>query len=156
MNQRWIQAYKEAPWRVQVKRIALFLSVMIAVATVAGLYLSITAQTATAGVEARILEKKRDELMRQNSDLRTQLGFISSRAEMERKASELGFEPVSPDQLEYMVIEGYPGRDAVQLAAPPSPPKTTRPLLKPDYTQSLGEWLMHKMASLSQEEGKNE
>lgn len=156
MNQRWIQAYKEAPWRAQVKRIALFLSAMIAIAIVAGLYLSITAQTAAAGVEARKLEKKRDELMRQNSDLRTQLGFMSSRAEMERKAKELGFEPVNPDQLEYMVIEGYPGRGAVQLAAPPSPPKTIRPLLKPDYTQSLGEWLMQKMASLSREEGKNE
>ncbi len=154
MNKRWIQAYKEAPWRVQVKRIAAFLSAMIAIAIVAGLYLNITAQTAAAGVEARKLEKQRDELMRQNSDLRTQLGFMSSRVEMERRARELGYEPVNPDQLEYMVIEGYPGRDSIRLASPPSPLQTSRPLLKPDYTQSLGEWLMNKMASLPGREGE--
>lgn len=154
MNKRWIQAYKEAPWRVQVKRIAAFLSAMIAIAIVAGLYLNITAQTAAAGVEARKLEKQRDKLMRQNSDLRTQLGFMSSRVEMERRARELGYEPVNPDQLEYMVIEGYPGRDSIRLASPPSPLQTSRPLLKPDYTQSLGEWLMNKMASLPGREGE--
>ncbi|MEJ5202701.1 MAG: hypothetical protein WHV66_10765 [Anaerolineales bacterium] len=154
MNKRWIQAYKEAPWRVQVKRIAAFLSAMIAIAIVAGLYLNITAQTAAAGVEARKLEKQRDELMRQNSDLRAQLGFMSSRVEMERRARELGYEPVNPDQLKYMVIEGYPGRDSIRLASPPSPLQTSRPLLKPDYTQSLGEWLMNKMASLPGREGE--
>ncbi len=154
MSQRWIQAYKEAPWRVQVKRIALFLSALIGIAIIAGLYLNITAQTAATGVEARKLEKQRDELMRRNSDLKTQLGSMSSRAEMERRARELGYEPVHPDQLEYMIIEGYPGRDTVRLASPPSPLQTSRPLLKPDYTQSLGEWLMNKMASLPGREGK--
>jgi len=53
MAQNLIQAYRQAPWRTQLQWIGFFLLGLVIIVTVAGLYLSITAQSTTAGVEIK-------------------------------------------------------------------------------------------------------
>jgi hypothetical protein len=59
---------------------------------------------------------------------------------MEKRAFDLGFRPNNPDQIAYMVVPGYPGRQAAIMAPPPQPPTIQQVIIKPAYTQSLWEW----------------
>jgi len=142
MAQSLIQAYRQAPWRKQLQGLFLFLLVLVGIAMIAWVYLSISAQAATAGLEIQFLEEDRDDLARQIADLQSQLGYLTSAGEMERRAKELGFEPADPTNLDYVVIPGYTGRQTPYLApAPVTETTTNASLIKPAYTQSLWEFL---------------
>jgi len=131
-----------------MQRIGFFLLALVVVALVAGLYLYITAQTATAGVEIQNLEARSEELRLQIADLKTQLGRISSAAAMEQRALEMGFEKTTPENTAYLVVADYPGRQTAILAPPPSAEALQAPLIKAAYTESLWDWLFRGMLEL--------
>jgi cell division protein FtsB len=149
MTQSLTQAHQQAPWRLQLQRIGLFLLGLVIVALVAGVYLNITAQTVSAGVEVQNLEWEKEKLQRRISNLRSDIGFLTSASVMEKRASELGYQPISPESTVFMVVSGYPGRQTVVMAPPPSPAAAEPPVLKPIYTQSLWEWLFQGMLDVS-------
>ena len=135
------QAYSQAPWRKQLKFIGLFLLLVVFVALIAGIYLDVTARTATIGREILIMKKEIDALELVVSDLETQLAFMTSSNEMEKRAIGLGFQPVEMNQAIYIVVDGYPSDVYVNLAPPPETVKTVAANLPPDYTESLFDWL---------------
>ncbi len=90
MKNRFIQAYQQAPWRTQLQWIGFFLLGLVIIVTVAGLYLSITAQSTTAGVEIKELELEKETLDRQIADLKTQLAIITSAKVMKDRAERSG------------------------------------------------------------------
>lgn len=153
MNQHVIQAYQQAPWRSQVQAIVLFLVALVVVALVSGLYLSISAQTSAEGIAIQNLETQRDDLERQIANLKTQAGQLSSASQMEERAKALGYQETDPSNITYMVIAGYPGRQAAQLA--PINPTQSQPqsLIKSDYTESLWEWLFQGALQLNNSMG---
>ena len=55
MKNRLLQAYKQAPWRIQIQWIGLFLLGLVLVASIIGLYLSISAQAAASGRSIQFL-----------------------------------------------------------------------------------------------------
>lgn len=150
MSQSLTHAYHQAPWRIQLQRIGLFLLGLVLVALVAGLYLYITARTVEAGVQIQRLETEREKTLRRISNLRSELAFVTSAVEMKKRAAELGFEPVNPDEAVYMVIPGYPGRQTAIMAPPPSPVTVVKPLIQPSYTQSLWEWLFQGILNITE------
>lgn len=144
MNQRFtkhplgvIQAYKQAPWRIQLQRIGVFLLALVGLALVAGLYLDVSAEAASAGLKLQKLSLEKDDLQRSIDDLNSRLASRNSAAAMRGRATELGF--VFPDQIDplYVVVPGYSGRTQIDLAPKYSPASLEKPLLKPVYTQSL-------------------
>ncbi len=135
------QAYSQAPWRKQLKFIGLFLLLVVFVALIAGIYLDVTARAATIGREILIMKKEIDGLELVVSDLETQLAFMTSSKEMEKRAIGLGFQPVEIDQALYIVVDGYPSDEYVNLAPPPETVKTVAANLPPDFTESLFDWL---------------
>jgi len=62
MKNRLLQAYKQAPWRVQLQWIGLFLLGLVLVAGITGLYLNISAQAATAGRKIQSLSRSTELL----------------------------------------------------------------------------------------------
>ncbi|HOT53519.1 MAG TPA: hypothetical protein PLH68_05845, partial [Anaerolineaceae bacterium] len=50
------QAYKQAPWRLQLQWIGLFLLVLVGVAAIAGVYLSLSGKAAVTGRRIQNLE----------------------------------------------------------------------------------------------------
>lgn len=152
MASNFIQAFKQAPWRVQMQRIGLVLTGLVSFALIAGLYLSISASTYAVGVEVKELDWFKEELLRQNADLSTQKARLLSSTEMKRRAQEMGFISPSPQEFVYIVVEGYQGR---QLEIPPKPPKSDvkQYLIKPDYRQSLWEYLFQGILILGQNSG---
>jgi hypothetical protein len=145
------QAYQQTPWRLQLQRFGLFLLGLVVIGLVAGLYLYITAETVSAGVEIRSLEWEKESIQRRISNVRSEIGFLSSAIEMEKRAFELGFRPNNPDQITYMVVPGYPGRQAAMMAPPPRPAAVQQVVIKPAYTQSLWEWFFQEMVAMSEE-----
>lgn len=141
MAQRLIQAYHQAPWRLQVQRLRTFLLVILAAILVAGMYLYISGQAAMAGLDIQDNEYERRRLLREIASLKTELGNLTSVAALEERALKAGYKPVALDKGMYVIVPGYTGRPSVSFAPPPDPNSIPEAKLKPEYTQSLWEWL---------------
>jgi cell division protein FtsL len=140
------QAYAQAPWRKQVQLIGLFLLILILAAMIAGIYLSVTARATTIGRSIQGIRYEVDQVERQNEDLITQLAFVTSNSEMQKRAEAQGFRPLQKDdEVLYIVVPGYDDRKPVVLANPPSPTSMDNQKLAPEYTQSLFEWLVERV-----------
>ena len=139
--QQLIHAYKNAPWRMQLQLIGVFSLVVVLVALIAGVYLNVTARAATIGREIQVMEEDILELQRDNADLENQLGLLTSIRTMERRAEDLGFQPINPAEVLYITVPGYAGRQAASLAPPPGPVMASDSSLPPEYTQTLFDWL---------------
>ena len=134
-----IHAYRQAPWRVQRQWVGIFLLAVIGAAMVAALYLDVTARAALAGREIQELRSQITTVQRQNADLETQLADLTSTIVMQQRATELGYRPVEPGELDYVAVPGYIAPEpAILLAAEDTSPQIQR---QPgEYTQSLLEW----------------
>ncbi len=139
--QQLIQAYQQAPWRVQLQVIGIFSLGVVLAGVVAGIYLNVSARTATVGREIQVLQREILNLQRINADGETQLAQLTAVGTMEQRARDLGFRPVSADQLLYLPIRGYSGRPEARLADPPGLVLSQEPDLPPEFTQSLLDWV---------------
>lgn len=148
MPKRFVQAYRQAPWRIQTQRVALLLIVAILAASVLWVMLSVTVQAATAGLYIQQMETEQEELARQVAHLRTQHAALTSANRMTERAKDMGFEPIAPGNITYLEVPGYTGRQP-EIQAPPPSNQVQHPLIKPGYTQSLWEWLFESAAQYS-------
>ena len=139
------QAYSQAPWRKQLQWIGLFMLAMILIAMVAGVYLSVSAQASTSGREIQIMYADMEEIRRQIEDMESQIAFLTSNAEMEKRAQELGFTPVSSEDVLYIMVPGYSKPAQVEIAGAPGAPLPMIPVVAPEYTQSLVDWLRERV-----------
>lgn len=151
-TRRMMQAYRQAPWRIATQRGVLFLIVAILAASTMWVMVSVTVQAASAGLEIQQLQDERESLERQIAGLRTEFAVQTSAAQMEKRAAELGFRPIQPDEITYMVVPGYTGRNSV-IHAPPPGAHIQPPLIKPIYTQSLWEWMLQGILVISEQPG---
>jgi hypothetical protein len=138
---RMVQAHQQAPWRIETQRGVLFLIVAILGALILWVMVSVTIQAASAGLEIQRLENDREDLARQIAGLHTEIANQTSAARMEQRAAEMGFIPVDPADITYIVLPGYRGRESIIRALPPGSTEK-QPIIKPIYTQSLWEWML--------------
>ena len=143
---RFIHAYKQAPWRTQRQRIGVFLLVVLFSSMVAALYLNITAKAAIVGRQIQEVETQIAENKRANANLESEIATLLSKDNVEERAFSLGYEIVAPENIEYLVVPGYEEPPPFQLAMPPSP-KQHAPTVPPEYTESLLDWLDQNMFS---------
>jgi len=148
MTQRVIQAYRRTPWRVQVQWIGYILLVIVIMALIAGLYLAITAETATAGVVIQNLDDQKRDVEFDIASLQSQIAFLTSAASMKSRAEELGYKIHDQENVHYLIIPGYAGRQTVILAPPPGPNTVGQSVIKPTYTLSLWEWLYEGISDI--------
>lgn len=141
MNQRIIQAYRQAPWRVQLQWIGLFLLMLVVGMLIAGVYVYVSGRAAETGARIKSLELEREGLAIRIADLRTQLALLNSSQVMLERAEKLGFRPVQREDLVYLPVEGVSVREVVFLAPPPAAVPRENKLLRPAYTQSLWDLL---------------
>ncbi len=137
---RVTQAYSQAPWRKQLQVAVIFLVVLILVAVVAAVYLNVTAEAVTMGTDIQNMQRSIEQLKRTNEDLQTQLAYLTSDATMEKRADDLGFKQAQPDQITYIKVPGYPGREPVVMAPPAGPAISNAVVMSPEYSQSLLDW----------------
>lgn len=138
---RTTQAYSQAPWRRQLQMAVVFLVCLILAAVVAAVYLNVSAQSVTMGTDIQNMQWNIEQIKRSTEDLETQFAYLTSATTMEERAQKMGFQQVQPDQIVYIKVPGYPGRQPAELAPPPGPAEASAVVLAPEYTQSLLDWL---------------
>jgi len=148
MPKRLVQAYRQAPWRIQTQRVALLLIVSVLAASVVWVMLSVTVQAATAGLAVQYMETEQEDLRREVAHLETQYANLTAAERMQERAADLGFIPVTPDTITYVMVPGYVGRQPA-IHAPPPTNKVEHPLIKPAYTLSLWEWILDSATQIS-------
>lgn len=143
---RYIHAYKIAPWRLQRQWIGAVLLAVVAFAMAAALYLAVTSRTAIAGREIQDLMYSITLSQQMSADLQTRLATLTSVSVMETRALELGFRPVEPEEVEYLIVPGYAPPQPVDLSSL-HPPQLTPLAILPEYNQSLLDWLDQRFFS---------
>ncbi|MEN9563041.1 MAG: hypothetical protein RIR73_1285 [Chloroflexota bacterium] len=141
-----VHAYRVAPWRVQRQWIGNALLVVVVLAMVAALYLNVTSRSAIAGREIQDLTDAIAASQQVSSDLQTQLAGLTSAESMEKRAREMGFRPVEPAELEYVIVPGYVARVAIDLSSS-SPSQLNALTIPPEYNQSLLDWMDQRLVS---------
>jgi hypothetical protein len=141
MANLFLQAFQQAPWRVQIQRLGLIFIGLVIFGLTAGLYLSITANSYATGVEAQQYENRRDELQRDIANMRTQKALFITSSIVEKRSKDLKFEAPSQDKLIYLVVPGYTGRQ-LDIKTSPASQEIKHSLIKPAFTQSLWEFLV--------------
>jgi hypothetical protein len=140
----FVHAYRVAPWRLQRQWIGNALLVVIALAMIAALYLYVTAQAAIAGREIQDLTAALTASQHSIADLQTQLASLTSASMMQERALALGYQPIEPGRVEYVVVAGYVAPVPDILTAAPQP-GLQAPSIPPEYNQSLLDWLNEQL-----------
>ncbi len=139
-----VHAYRQAPWRIQRQWLGAFLLAVLGVAMVASLYLDVTAQAAISGREIQNLTSDMSATQQSSADLQTKLAALESYGTMEQRAVALGYQPVDPTQVQYIVVPGYAAPQPEILAGAPAFTPSA-PSIPPEYTESLIEWLQQEL-----------
>jgi hypothetical protein len=136
------QAYKQAPWRRQIQSIGLSLLPVVAIAVIISLYLIISAQAAAAGLQTMDLHYDEEEILRRIANQRTQLAWITSYSQMQKRAERMGYEAAPESNVHYITIAGYQGQNAVLIAPPPGTENESASFVNELYNQSLSNWFL--------------
>ena len=145
MKQNLVQAYKQAPWRKQLQYAGFFMAVLLAVAAVAGLYLSISGRTATTGRQVQVLDSRVESVKLTINDMQTELAQISSAKSMYARLKELGMQLMDPAEGLYVQVPGYQGLSATTPSAVKKVMTSQYPEILPEYTSTLVEWFQEKV-----------
>ena len=144
----YVHAYKQAPWRVQRQWIGTFMLAVLGLAMIAALYLDVTSQAAISGRMIQDLSGEMIANQQANADLETKLAELTSNSTMEERAKTLGFEAVTPDQLDYLVVPGY-SAPVPEILTGASSLRPSAPSIQPEYTESLLDWIDQRLRSTS-------
>ena len=147
-------AYRLAPWRKQLKSIINILLVLVLGACIASVYLNYSAQMTDMKLQIQILHDQRNELTRTIADYVTREGILTSYALMEKKATQAGYIKIDFDDEDiytYLPIPGYiPDIDILSERSVQLPPLPVSPL-KPEYTESLQQYIFQKLPTKESE-----
>ena len=135
------QAFKQAPWRLQIlstSRTALWI---VGLVVLGGVYLAVNSKVAKAGRELLVLERQHELLLRTNGELNAAYaGLISPEIMMER-AAYLGFRPALPTEVEYITVPGFDNSEEFEAPIPLTADEEREGMMSPSYTETLGDWL---------------
>lgn len=142
---QYTQAYSQAPWRRQLRSIGVLLTVVLVLVLLGSLFVSVNARAATLGRQIQRSRQQIEALEFEIAQLRSELAFQTSAVNMRQRAEALGFRPVTPDELVYVLVPGYPGRQSVALAPQARTVVIAHPVISPAFTQSWVDWLLTQM-----------
>jgi hypothetical protein len=152
MKNRVLQAYKQAPWRIQIQWIGLFLLALVLIASITGIYLSISAQAAASGRRIQSLENNINNINNEIAELTANLATKKSVENMKTRAEALGFIPLNPHEAVYLEIPGYNPHADLVLAPPRVNIISESPTVLSAYKTSLWDWLVQNIWQTSSSE----
>ncbi len=147
VDNTWLQhALRRTGWRPQRQIAGLAVISVFVLIIIGTLYLSQVASFATTSRELELLIAERDELERVNEQLRVEIASYQSVPRLLARAQTLGFEPASPERMEWLAIDGYnPNRE--ETVVPLDEPET----LLPTYDETFGGWVQQQWDLLRQQ-----
>jgi hypothetical protein len=138
-----LAAAREMAKRFQRQWIMVFLFGMVALATVAGMYLNVTANAAIAGREIQNMEAEINIIERTNADLQTNIATLLSNQVLAERAAGMHFEPTGRDGLVYIVVPGYFPAQAVRMVSVKTPAENM--LDRPEFNETLIDWAREQL-----------
>lgn len=118
-------------------QVALGWFVILALAALVGaIYVSQASRIAGAGRQVQLLQNRLDDLKRENAELERDIAEAQTLERLQQEAIRLGFVRAAPEDIEYVVVEGYP-----QATPPPSPPSPTPAFTRPAESMTEAIWL---------------
>jgi hypothetical protein len=139
------QAFRQPLWQRRQTQTTLFIAMILVVSLIIGaLYLVQATTTATTGSELIDLRLERDRLARVNEDMEAQIAFKRNLSALTGRAQALGFVTVSPDDVRYLVVDGY-----ARQRATATPIATAIPA--PVDTETFDGWVREQWSRLVQQ-----
>ncbi|NPA93626.1 MAG: hypothetical protein GXO56_08115 [Chloroflexi bacterium] len=138
------QAYRELPWRQQLRRLAWALAAIVIVTSVVLLEVHFSTQNIVLGSEWQRTRRRILATQNENLVLESRLAELTSRQVLLSQAKEQGYRPVSPEHVHYVPVPA----EAMPAPAVPNIPEAklsprTDDTLPEAYTISLIKWLMY-------------
>jgi hypothetical protein len=137
------RAFKEAPWRTQTQAVAIVSILLLAIAIVAGFYLTVASRAATAGRDLQRLEVQKAVLAQANEELRAELSELRAVERLVQRALALGFRPAAPEQIHYVRVDSFPYH-----AETTPPPRAVVPVTEPTALAQVADWLAQVLQGL--------
>jgi len=101
------QAVPQSIWQTPQQPIAIIGLIVVVGVIIGALYLAQATVTATTGTELLQLQRTREFLTRSISDMQAQIAERRNISTLRGRAQQLGFEPASAADLNYLVVPGY-------------------------------------------------
>jgi len=131
------QAFKQAPWRNQLRFTGATMLWIMVLLVVGGMYLAVSAKLADVGRQVLELEEQREELLEQRNELSVVLAQLVSPQRMAERATAMGFRPAGAGDVEYLKLEGYIEAAPFIAPRPISAVRAFGQSLSPAYTETL-------------------
>jgi hypothetical protein len=144
------QAFKQAPWRLQIRATSRTALWIVGLLVLGGLYLAVNAKVAGAGRELMVLEREQELLARANAELNATYAGLTAPELMMARAAYFGFRPVKPEEVEYIRVEGALSDPSFVAPRPPRSESNRFGMLSPSYTETLGERLVAFLQGLGE------
>lgn len=150
MAQNWLQHTLERTARQSSNQATALLVLGVTLGLIfGGVYLSQVASYATTNREIEELIAERDRLEFVNETLRTEIANLQTVPRLLARAQELGFQTAGPENLVYLVVDGYnPNRARTVVPLEDTADEfNTGPL----YTETFSGWLQQQLDTLQQQ-----
>ncbi len=138
------RALNQIPWRNSSQVMTLIAVGGLVAIIIGSLYLAQATVTATTFSELVQLKATRDFFQRSNSETEAQIALRRNISTLKGRAQALGFQPAGPDQIEYIVVEGYSPLRATPTPQPPLVPTIV-------YDETFNGWVQQQWNALVQQ-----
>ena len=142
-----LRQYQDVPLRFQKQWITAFLTLMVLVGIIGGLYLNVVSRAAIAGREIQTLQAEITENQNTNADLQTHIANLLYNDSLQARAQAEGYVTIERTDLNYIVVSGYFPQQDVSLVSPQVDNTDIR--LSPDFSESLSSWLANQVETAS-------
>jgi len=149
--QKILQAYRNTPWRQQIQVLSMFGAFAAVAALVMIVYIWVTSQAGTYGLQVQEYQATAQAIERSIEDKKVELADLTNTENLAERADEAGYQPVDPNRIRYLEVEGYYVQPDLQLAPAPSAvqAQTSEDGLPPAFTSSLYDWIRETIYQLS-------
>ncbi len=149
--QKILQAYRNTPWRRQIQVLSMFGAVAAVAALVMIVYIWVTSQAGTYGLQVREYQVTAQALEQSIEDKKVELADLTSTENLAERAEQAGYQPVDPNRIRYLEVEGYYTEPPLQLAPAPNAVHTqsSEGGLPQSFTSSLYDWIRETIYQLS-------
>jgi len=137
----------QQPWRNQRQLVATLGLIGVVGLIIAALYLFQTSRSTISARELAEMNDYRARLERDNERVRAEIADLQSLPRVMTRAAEMGFRPADPDEIQYIIVDGY-RYDRPIVTPTPSPTAQTAEQI---YDETLGGWLRKQWDGLKRQ-----
>lgn len=133
------------PSNAQPQFVAVIVLLALVTLIIGGLYLAQATTNITTVRDIELLRQERQRLERENEQLKADIARLESIDNRMNRAATLGFQPAGPEDIQYLIVDGYEYRKPTAI-----PTQVLVPTVTPQsYDEDFAGWLRHQFDILA-------